>query len=145
MINFICISKPKDIFNDLKLLYLKRIKTKINFIVLKEQAYKNTQLQISAESALLANYLSNDSYNVVLDIQGEQLNLEQIATKFTKANKPINLFIGGPYGISEEFKNKCDLRLSLGLLTYPHQLVLILALEQIYRYECHEHHHPYDK
>jgi 23S rRNA (pseudouridine1915-N3)-methyltransferase len=47
--------------------------------------------------------------------------------------KRIVFIIGGPWGFSEEVYSKADFRMSLSRMTFPHQLVRLLFLEQLYR------------
>jgi 23S rRNA (pseudouridine1915-N3)-methyltransferase len=76
-------------------------------------------------------------YAIALDIAGEQLSSKQFADRLSllALNGQSNLafIIGASAGLSEEVLRWADLRLSFGPLTYPHQLMRLILLEQIYR------------
>lgn len=73
---------------------------------------------------------------ICLDILGKNLSSEQFANKIEKltlTNSEISFIIGASNGLSESIKNKCNEKLSFGLLTFPHQLMRVIFLEQLYR------------
>lgn len=74
---------------------------------------------------------------IILDQEGRQLSSEKFATKIkeieNKGISKINFIIGGTLGFSSEFKNNADTLLSFSKMTFPHQLMRLLLLEQIYR------------
>lgn len=82
---------------------------------------------------------SASGYIVALDKGGEQLDSEGIASLFdnlsTRGVSKITLIIGGSYGLDKEVLNKANKKLSFGKITYPHQLMRVVLLEQIYRAE----------
>ena len=59
------------------------------------------------------------------------LQIEKIALN---GNNTINLTIGGSYGVSEDVRKSADLRLSFSKMTFPHQLMRLILIEQIYRW-----------
>ncbi len=78
-----------------------------------------------------------DKFVVLLDQSGQQFSSEDIAAFLDKnqthAQTNIAIIIGGAYGVSDELKQRADQIISLGNLTFPHQLVRLLLLEQLYR------------
>ncbi len=78
-----------------------------------------------------------DDFVVVLDERGREMRTVELASwldkLFMMPKKRIVFVIGGPWGISEEAYERADYRLSLSRMTFPHQLVRLLFLEQIYR------------
>ena len=75
-------------------------------------------------------------YIVALDIKGVQIDSVELSKTIEKASMSfdtITFVIGGSYGLSEEIKNKANLRLSISKMTFPHQLFRVMLLEQIYR------------
>jgi len=83
---------------------------------------------------------SNDSYNILLDLEGQQITSVGLAEKMKELQngslnvyKEINFIIGGSLGISNEIKNNVDYILSFSKMTFPHQLMRVILLEQIYR------------
>ena len=77
------------------------------------------------------------SYKIALCIEGKQLSSEKFAALFEQvANNGKNsivYLIGSSWGISEEIKSMCDLRLSFSPMTFPHSLFRVMLAEQIYR------------
>ncbi|ELB6159796.1 23S rRNA (pseudouridine(1915)-N(3))-methyltransferase RlmH, partial [Campylobacter jejuni] len=65
--------------------------------------------------------------------------------KLIQDKNELSFFIGGAYGLREEFNQSLDFRLSLSKLTLAHQFVKTLLLEQIYRAFCINNNHPYHK
>ena len=75
-------------------------------------------------------------YIVVLDVNGRELTSEQFASKIKSvANESfvITFIIGGSFGLSDLLKEKADFQLSFSRFTFPHQLMRVVLLEQIYR------------
>ncbi|MDO5040712.1 MAG: 23S rRNA (pseudouridine(1915)-N(3))-methyltransferase RlmH [Peptoniphilus sp.] len=78
-----------------------------------------------------------DGYTVALDIRGKKFTSESFAAKLKdimlEGNSTVNFVIGGSLGLSEEVLNRADLRLSFSDMTFPHQLMRLILLEQVYR------------
>jgi len=76
---------------------------------------------------------------VALDKGGQQMTSEEFAkfidSQYANGVASITFVIGGSNGLIEEFLNSCNKTLSFGKLTYPHQLMRVVLLEQIYRAE----------
>jgi len=76
-------------------------------------------------------------YKIALCIEGKQLSSEELASKINalavNGTSDIAFIIGASEGLSEEIKAMCDLRLSFSKMTFPHQLMRVILLEQIYR------------
>lgn len=85
---------------------------------------------------LLAN-LKEDSYVITLEIEGKMLDSVELADKIEKIGVSgkghITFVIGGSLGLSDEVKEKSDYKLSFSKMTFPHQLMRVVLLEQIYR------------
>ncbi len=133
MIKIICIGKIKENYlNDLIDDYKKRISkyTKLEIIELKDS-------NIYEEEKELLKHINSKEYNIILDINGKELNSLDfsrfIDDIFTNKNSNITFIIGGSDGISDNVKNICDYRLSFSKMTFPHGLFRGVLLEQIYR------------
>ncbi len=89
------------------------------------------------EGKAILTALPNQCYLIALDESGKEYSSQGFAQHLNKIlvthNKPIYFMIGGPYGFSQEVKNRADELLSLSQLTFTHQMVRIILLEQIYR------------
>ncbi len=75
-------------------------------------------------------------FKIALCIEGEKLNSVQLADNLKKlvdAGSEISFIIGSSCGLAEEVKNSADLKLSFSDMTFPHQLMRVILLEQIYR------------
>lgn len=74
---------------------------------------------------------------VLLDERGEMLTSRKFAQRFQQRMsagvKRLVFVVGGPYGFSEEVYARADARLSLSAMTFPHDLVRLLFIEQLYR------------
>jgi 23S rRNA (pseudouridine1915-N3)-methyltransferase len=89
------------------------------------------------EGEKIMRMLGNDDYVVILDEKGDELRTVEFSSWMGKAfmtsGKRLVFVIGGPWGFSEELYERADYRLSLSRMTFPHQLVRLLFLEQLYR------------
>ncbi|MBN2018546.1 MAG: 23S rRNA (pseudouridine(1915)-N(3))-methyltransferase RlmH [Candidatus Cloacimonetes bacterium] len=102
--------------------------------------YKKNQLiekikEIEGNSILSA--LPDQCYVIALDENGDQHTSKEFSRHLNRIlvsqNKPLYFIIGGPYGFSKGVKDRADELLSLSQLTFTHQMVRIILLEQIYR------------
>jgi 23S rRNA (pseudouridine1915-N3)-methyltransferase len=86
---------------------------------------------------------------VLLDPRGDQLDSESLANQISRwrnAGKPAAVFvIGGPDGLATTLADKAHLKLAFGTATWPHQLVRVMLLEQIYRATTILSGHPYHR
>ncbi|HZK01407.1 MAG TPA: 23S rRNA (pseudouridine(1915)-N(3))-methyltransferase RlmH [Anaerovoracaceae bacterium] len=89
------------------------------------------------EGKSLAAQLKPGSYIVALDINGSELTSVELAQKINDlgigGRSDISFIIGGSLGLSEDILKRCDLRLSFSKLTFPHQMIRVVLLEQLYR------------
>ncbi|MCA9348374.1 23S rRNA (pseudouridine(1915)-N(3))-methyltransferase RlmH [Candidatus Saccharibacteria bacterium] len=89
-----------------------------------------------------------DSYKIVLEIEGRQYHSEDLAKKLDtleQQGRDISLIIGGPEGLPKDIITEADMLLSLGRLTLPHDLAMIVTLEAIYRATMINKNIPYHK
>lgn len=107
----------------------------------------STDTQRTMESAVIIERLKQYKGSVVLlDEKGQSLdNLELANTmqKLNELNNEINFIIGGAFGVSEKLVNLCDEVISLSNLVFPHELVRLILIEQIYRSYSIIKHLPY--
>ena len=118
--------------------YTKRIKkyTNIEIIEVKDEGIVEINKALKLEEEKILKHISEKDFLITLEIEGKEYNSEEFAKKIEKItieNSNITFIIGGSYGISDEIKNKANLRLSFSKMTFPHQLFRVLLLEQIYR------------
>ena len=96
----------------------------------------NRQIREKEGERLLA-HVKEDAYVIALAIQGEELSSEQLARKLKQltlnGKSHIIFIIGGSLGLSETVLRRADYQLSFSPMTFPHQLMRVILLEQIYR------------
>jgi 23S rRNA (pseudouridine1915-N3)-methyltransferase len=101
------------------------------------------------EGLRLLKRLRRDTYLVVLDLRGRIYTSEEMAGVFGKlaleGKGDITFAIGGSLGLPQTVLDKADLRLSFSSLTFPHQLIRIILLEQIFRWFKISRGEPYHK
>jgi 23S rRNA (pseudouridine1915-N3)-methyltransferase len=95
------------------------------------------QEQIIKEGEQILRFLRLDDYLVILDRKGKEFSTLEFSSwlekMFMVQKKRILFVIGGAWGFSEEIRKKADMSLSLSRLTFSHQIVRLLFLEQLYR------------
>jgi 23S rRNA (pseudouridine1915-N3)-methyltransferase len=81
--------------------------------------------------------VSSDDYVILMDERGKEFRTIEFTVMLEKLfmlqKKRILFVIGGPWGFSDEVYNRADMKMSLSKMTFPHQLVRLLFLEQLYR------------
>lgn len=94
------------------------------------------QIKEKEGSRILAQ-IKDGAYVIALAVQGTMLSSEQLASKLNKlgldGQSQIVLIIGGSLGLSDEVLKRADYHLSFSPMTFPHQLMRVILLEQIYR------------
>lgn len=96
----------------------------------------NAQI-LTKEGERIRNLIPKDSYVVALAIEGKKYDSVGFADMINNAGirgiSNITFIIGGSLGIAEEIKNSAQCRVSFSDMTFPHQLMRVILLEQIYR------------
>ena len=92
---------------------------------------------LQREGEKLLKLVPSGSYLFVLDVYGTEMASEQLAAKIDQlgiqGRSSITFLIGGAFGLSKEVRAAVDERLSFSQLTFTHQMVRLLLVEQIYR------------
>lgn len=101
------------------------------------------------EGKRLFAYIKEDAYVIALAIQGKMLSSEELAKKIERlgvsGKSHIIFIIGGSLGLADEILKRADFLLSFSPMTFPHQLMRVVALEQIYRAYKINQNEPYHK
>jgi len=101
------------------------------------------------EGKSILGALKGDSYIIALDIKGKPLSSEELAAEISRiglsGKSSIAFIIGGSIGLSEEVLDRADMRLSFSKMTFPHQMMRVILLEQIYRSFRINRNEPYHK
>lgn len=89
------------------------------------------------EAERILRHVKDDAYVITLEIAGKLLSSEELADKIDKigiqGTSHIIFIIGGSIGLGEEVLKKSNFALSFSKMTFPHQLMRVILLEQIYR------------
>ncbi len=152
MINIIAVGKIKEIFltNGISE-YLKRLSAyeNVRLTEVKEINYKETAENIKREGLLILEKITPDDFVITLEIEGKQIDSVSFAQKIselqTYGNSRITFVIGGSNGLSDEVKARSNFKLSFSKFTFPHQLMRLILLEQIYRAYTIINHKEYHK
>ena len=150
-IKLICVGKIKEKYltegiNE----YLKRINPflKVNLIEVKETNTNDIMKNMREEGLAILNNIGND-FVITLEIDGN--NIDSVALSnfiyehYTYQDKVLTFVIGASDGLSEEVKKRSNYQLSFGKMTFPHQLMRMMLLEQIYRAVMIHNNHKYHK
>lgn len=119
--------------------YDKRLKSyaKINFVEVVESNKGTIDEQKKEEGERLLKRLKEDSFLIALAIQGKSITSEGLALLIkevtTYKSSSITFIIGGSNGLDQAVLDKADYLLSFSSFTFPHQLMRLILIEQIYR------------
>jgi len=100
------------------------------------------------EAKIISQHIKKDNLNLFLDGKGENINsvdISQIISKSSFDGKDLLFFIGGPDGFDEKIINAANKIISFGRVTWPHKLIRIMLLEQLYRGITILNNHPYHR
>ena len=145
-ITLITVGKIKEkYFTDAIAEYMKRLSRycKPEIIqVADEKTPENAALAVEkqvkdTEGERILRHVAEDAFVVALEIRGEMLSSDELADfierKQVSGTSHIQFVIGGSLGLSEAVLRRADYRLSFSRMTFPHQLMRVVLLEQIYR------------
>ncbi len=144
-INIICVGKIKENYlKDAINEYSKRLSKycSLNIIELPDQPLPdklNNSLETQVknmESDMIISHIPQESYKICLDLTGKQLTSEEFSKKIediSMINSNISFIIGGSLGMNENLKQLCNDKICFSKMTFPHQLIRVFLLEQIFR------------
>ncbi len=144
-VNIICVGKLKESYlREATEEYAKRLKTlcKLSVIELPEERVGDdpsdaeTSRTVNAESERIMAKLGKGDYVIALCVEGKNISSEELSAKLediSMRSSTVDLIIGGSWGLSDAVKQRADFRLSMGKMTFPHQLFRVMLLEQLYR------------
>ena len=103
----------------------------------------------NTEGERLLKHIRDDAYLITLEIEGRSLSSTELASALyetgLKGISRIQFIIGGSIGLSSEIIKRADMHLSFSRMTFPHQLMRVILLEQIYRSFKINNNEPYHK
>ena len=144
-INIVCIGKIKENYlKDAISEYSKRISKYCSLRIIELQDEKlpdkmyNSLLEQTKEKECqrIANNIKKDSYIISLDLKWKELSSEEFSKKLEDIsldNSSITFIIGGTLGLNDEIRNLSNDKICFSKMTFPHQLIRVFLLEQIYR------------
>ena len=157
-IDILAVGKVKEkYFRDAADEYLKRLSryAKVTVIEVKDEktdegaGERENEIVKSTEASRLCKYISDDAYLIPLCVEGKQVSSEGLADIITSLENSgkshLQFIIGGSLGIDEALKSKGSMKLSFSEMTFPHQLMRVILLEQIYRAYRIKNNEPYHK
>jgi len=100
------------------------------------------------EAKIISQHIKQNNLNLFLDGKGENINsvdISQIISKSSFDGKDLVFFIGGPDGFDEKIIKVANKIISFGRVTWPHKLIRIMLLEQLYRGVTILNNHPYHR
>jgi len=157
-IKVLCVGKIKEkYFTDAIKEYSKRLSAYTHLEIIEVADEKtpdkaseglNKQIREKEGERLLSRIKAND-FVILLDLKGTMLSSEELSDKIQKymvdGKSDLTLVIGGSLGVSEAIRNRANERWCFSKMTFPHQLMRVILLEQIYRGFKIMHHEPYHK
>ena len=144
-ISIICIGKLKETYlKEATSEYTKRLSKycKLSIVELPDEKIpdKSSERILAdiqeKESASILSHIPKDSYVMALDLTGRQYSSEEFATQLdniSMLNISICFLIGGPLGMTRELVQKANSSICFSKMTFPHQLIRVFLLEQIFR------------
>ncbi|MBW3095637.1 23S rRNA (pseudouridine(1915)-N(3))-methyltransferase RlmH [Bifidobacterium sp. 64T4] len=157
-IDIICVGKVKEQYlRDAISEYSKRLSRycKLNILEVAdektpEHASEGVERQIKAkEGERIAKHIKPGAYVIALAIDGQQVTSEGFARKIDQLGiqgvSHIQFVIGGSIGMDDDILRKANYKLSFSKMTFPHQLMRVILLEQVYRAYKINAHEPYHK
>ncbi len=153
----ICVGKIKEkFFKDAISEYSKRLSKYVNLSII-EVSDEKTPESLSDSEKRIVKYKEGErilnavktNFVIALDLSGKKLSSENFAEFLRKSMvsgiNGVSFVIGGSLGLSESVIKRADLRLSFSDMTFPHQLMRVILLEQIYRAHRIINNEPYHK
>ena len=144
-INIVCIGKIKEkFFKDAIDEYSKRLSKycKLNIIELPDEKIPE-KININIENNIktkectnMINHIKKDSYIICLDLNGKEFSSEQFSQKIediSMESSQITFVIGGSLGLNQQILSLANQKICFSKMTFPHQLIRVFLLEQIFR------------
>lgn len=157
-IDIICVGKIKEKYlADAITEYSKRLSRYCNLNIIEvsdEKTVENASEVVNerikqAEAERILKYIKKDSMLVTLEIDGKMISSTELAEKINKwgvdGYSDIQFVIGGSIGLHKTIIDKALFHLSFSKMTFPHQLMRVILLEQIYRAYRINNNEPYHK
>ena len=138
MINIVAIGKKHEpLLNEGIERYQKRLRAPFNLSwTLLQNSSQKDDVAIKDESERMLATLKPNDFVVLLDERGKMFDspaLSKVLTAPLEQSKKVVIIIGGAYGVSQLVRDRANIVWSLSPLVFPHQLVRLILVEQLYR------------
>jgi 23S rRNA (pseudouridine1915-N3)-methyltransferase len=121
----------------------------IEIVEIRESRAQDIERRRTEESIAIANIIPERAVVAMLDEHGENLDSAALAAllqRWRGEDRPAACFIiGGADGLSQSLRDRAKIKLAFGAVTWPHQLVRVMMLEQLYRAGTILAGHPYHR
>ena len=157
-ITIVCVGKIKEKFyRDALAEYTKRLSRYCSLSITEVADEKTKEQASDVECAIIKDRegerilksIREDGYVIALAIDGKNLDSAELSKKIENlaltGKSNLYFVIGGSLGLSDEVMKRADYKLSFSRMTFPHQLMRVILLEQIYRSYRIINHEPYHK
>ncbi len=149
-ITILCVGRIKEKFyRDAVDEYKKRLKAYAELIITEVADEADGDTAVATEGKKLIEKLPERSFVIALTIDGKKFDSVGLSNKLNdlmvSGHSHIVFIIGGSSGLSDEVIQKSDMRLSFSDMTFPHQLMRVILLEQVYRSFRIMRNEPYHK
>ena len=144
-ITLLCVGKLKEKYwEDAVKEYSKRLSSycdlkiiEVKDIPQKDESLSGEKLVKDQEGKEILAKIPQGSFVITLEILGKSMSSEDFSKKLQDlaitGNSDVTFIIGGSLGLSAEVSERADMKLSFSPMTYPHQMMRVILLEQIYR------------
>jgi len=125
--------------------YLKRLGAYAKVEIIEVEDEKNSENSSSAEEEIvkvkekerILKHIKQDTYLIALDLKGKALSSEELSRSLDnlalQGKSDLSILIGGSLGLHQSLLDAAQLRVSFSKMTFPHQLMRLILLEQLYR------------
>lgn len=145
-VNIICIGKLKEKYwTEALKEYSKRLSAFCRFSITElpecktngEPNEKQIAHILEEEGKSILNKIKQNDYTIAMCIEGKNISSEDLSSLMEdvslQGKSTLNFVIGGSWGLSDEVKRMSSYKLSMGKMTFPHQMARVMLSEQIYR------------
>ena len=152
----VCIGKLKDAYlRDGVAEFVKRMRpyggitiTELNESKIGDKPSDADRKQVVVEEGeRLLKAVPKNAYTVLLDVYGKTMSSEELAKTIAKLEvygiSDMAFIVGGAFGVSDELRKSVNYKLSFSPMTFTHQMVRLLLVEQIYRASKINRNEPY--
>ena len=126
--------------------YSKRLQSafQVKWVFIPHSSQTSVLAAQNTESKQILEQLKPSDFVILLDETGRNLSSPELASTLEQQlHRSIVFVVGGAYGVNNQLKQRADLIWSLSRLVFPHQIVRLIVIEQLYRAQCILAHHPY--